>query len=162
MATRDTFVEVADGDQLNQGFYNGIYELVNPLGDVGEPSSYGSVDASVTTAETEIGEIAITADEVQNGVLVTAVIESTGCAAGDTASVRIRTGTSSTATANTLRVTSEFKHSGTGNTIIQPIVINWFCNEETLTSAWNIHITGQLSGATGGVLTLKSLTGLKL
>jgi hypothetical protein len=75
MAERDTFVTVADGDQLNEGYYNGIRTEVTSLDT--ERAAVVAIDqteASIdnNTSETLIGGVTISANTVKTGVLVIA------------------------------------------------------------------------------------------
>lgn len=164
MTERDALETVSDGDQLNEGYFNDIEDHISNIRDVEETDAYGSVSNS--TSETEIGEISVGADECSAGMVVIAVVQVRipgGTNVGTT--LRLRTGTSDTATSNTERLSvSRHIQDDTGATYIDTTeTLVWFCNEEILSGAWKVHITAQPSSSSAvNSATLKSLVGLKL
>ncbi len=144
MAERDTFVDVNDGDQLNQGYFNGIFDVT--IKSVLQDQTGGTIDNSTT--ETEIGEVSIPANEVDSGVFVIA----TGTTAGnsDTHTVRLYGGTSATGTTNT-----KFKEivvTNIGNEQSRWTIVYWITGL-TWSSINLINITGENGAAVGGKLT---------
>ena len=51
MATRDTFVTVADGDQLNEGYFNGILQKMIDAGEKIKPSFFNGKYINITFPE---------------------------------------------------------------------------------------------------------------
>ena len=79
MTEHDTFVTVADGDQLNDGYFNGIRTEVTELNDgtteiptvlkhMGSDQTAETISSS--SSETVLGEVTITASKVTNAVLI--------------------------------------------------------------------------------------------
>ena len=97
---RDTFVDVNDGDQINEGYFNGI-GLVS-IKSVLEDQTGGTVTASTT--ETEIGEVQVPANIVDSEVLVVATgkFEDTTAVTQYSITLRLYGGTDTTGTNNTL------------------------------------------------------------
>jgi len=147
MVERDTFVTVADGDQLNENYFNGIEPAM--FKHAGSDQTAATVTG--TTAETEIGEVSIAANLVTTGILVIATGTSNliASASDGTATIKLYGGTSATATSNT-----EFKSTvrtnattaaGSANTIDLDWTMVFYISTLTWTSTNYINITATLS-----------------
>jgi len=72
MATRDNFVQISDGDQLNDGYFNGIYTAIKPsvvyTGTDFDTSRQYTVDGNGTTTNSHT--INISANEINTAVII--------------------------------------------------------------------------------------------
>ena len=100
--------------------------------------------ATNTTTETEIGEVLVSANEVATGVVVIATGNFFASFDAPHTEVRLRTGTSNTATSNTVRKTieREVRNQKTGWTLVYVLT-----SEENWTTDTYIHITAENSYA---------------
>lgn len=149
MAIRDTYpVTVADGDQLDDGYFNGIEpEFFKHLG---SDQTEGIMNG---TTETEIGEVTVTANEVTTGILVVATGKQRG--GGDyTQTIRLRAGTSATATSNTQY--KSISRRATDNSDNGWAIV-YFINDLTWSSTNFVHITGQHGNAASDRVTCESI-----
>lgn len=125
-----------------------------------ESSHLTNITNGNSATETEMGEIIINANECKVGALAIAVID-VGHHPDATFTGRIRTGTNATATSNTERV--QITHAD--NTYGAPrstMTLMWWCNEETLSAQWYIHVTGQYSDSEAlNDATIKSFVAIK-
>ncbi len=137
MVERNTFVEtVNDGDQINEGYFNGIFDVT--IKSILQDQTAGTV--SGTTNETEIGEVQIPANEVDSGVLVFA----TGTGKefnNNNSTIKLYGGTSATATNNTLFKTITRNFPNIGNKVGAWAIVYWVTGL-TWSSVNFINITG--------------------
>ena len=137
MAERNTFVDVVDGDQLNQGYFNGI--LTASIKSILQDQTGGSIASSTTP--TELGEVEIPANIVDSGVLVIATgkVQSTAAAGNNGVTFKLYGGTSATATSNTLFKTVSRTVDDGSNSII---IVYWVTGL-TWSSLNYINIVGE-------------------
>lgn len=115
---------------------------------------------TTSTSETEIGEVIVSANQASQGIIIIASVsfENTE-GTGRDATIRLRTGTSSTASSNTLRQELPLSiQAGTnqlevGGTILYMIT----SSDETFTSDFNVHITGFTSGGSTAIVKCNSI-----
>ena len=126
----DTFDEVADRLDISDT-------------KVKSDQTGGSYDG---TAETKIGEVLVSANDVSNGVLIIATGLFDPSISTPNVDVRLRTGTSATATSNTLRKTIN-RVAGHPDQTAWTIVFALTTEEDWTTDTY-IHITSQSSNIT--------------
>ena len=150
MANRTTFVDVSDGDQLSEGYFNTLRDFVVKV--VDQDQTAAEINNSAT--ETEIAEVEVAANEVESGVLViaTGFFINVGIT-NRIGTVRLYGGTSATATNNTLFKTLTINiGSAAGNTKSGWTIVYWI-DSLTFSSLNFINITGQNSAIEAGVKT---------
>lgn len=150
MAERDTFVEtISDGDQLNQGYFNGIFDKI--VKSLIQDQTAATIASS--TSETEIGEVEIPADEVDSGVLVIATGSFDGNQ-GATSTIKLYGGTNATATNNTLfkTITRKTPTPSSSDTKVGWTIVYWVTGL-TWASLNYINITGENSASNAGIIT---------
>ena len=74
MAERDTFVDVSDGDQLNEGYFNGIKRALLAF----KASNLTPNSHTGDTNETELGSATVSANTINTGIIVMAAVRQTG------------------------------------------------------------------------------------
>lgn len=118
------------------------------VGFIGVDNTGGSISSSAT--ETKIGEVIVAANSVRNRLLIFAGVrhQNSSASVTDGATLRIRTGTSATATSNTIRKSLTLQHStGAGNVgsgisgaVLMATVTT---SDGTFTGQVYVHVTGQ-------------------
>ena len=111
--------------------------------------------STTSTSETEIGEVTVSANTARNRILIFAIFNysgsnNTGSSASST--FRIRTGTSATATSNTLResISTDAGWDDTGSvqatTHTATLIATITSSDEVFTGNFFVHVTAQGSG----------------
>ena len=159
MTTRDTFVTIADLDQLNEGYFNGIRDefennTSNYLPDITVVDQTPvELDNQAAITELLLMDATIPADSVKNGVLIicngfSRANANAGGVSTGTITTRMRAGSSSTFGDNTLRVTKihEVKNAAASNlTVKSSWTIVYRLTGLTWTNANYVHITMEAS-----------------
>lgn len=118
----------------------------------------GSVSSG--TAETNIGEIILTPDQVSAGVLVIASgnFEATGSQTNRSTIVKLYSGSNVSFGSNTLRKSIGRNVTHTTGTDAPAMIVDWtitkFIKEETWSGTVYVQITGKNSAAEGGTQTV--------
>ncbi len=147
MVERNTFVTVANDDQLNEGYYNGIFKTNSSTAD----QTGGTIDNSTT--ETMIGETIVTGNTFSNGVMIIAsgYVRGDTSAGSNTGTVKLYSGTNAAFGSNTVRksINRYVGASGVDSTSGWSLVYT-LSSEEDWTGTVYIQITGDNSNAVAG------------
>lgn len=159
MVERTEFESVNNGDELKEGYYNGILTDVN----VGYTDSDTSSASSSNMLETEIGEVTIPANTIETGVFVIAQIrwDQAGIVGHDIGTFRLRIGSSGTATSNTLVNTCILRGHNATNVLIGGVLIGYYTGA-TWSSTNYAHVTVATSGGSGETGYCDYITVLKI
>ena len=120
-----------------------ILDAANLFKHVGEDVTQGSVGSSTT--ETELGEVTVSANQGSSKLLIIISVRvQNDLAANNGGTFRIRTGTSATATSNTLRKSYTINVFPSGGTTIGGMVMTTIDSvDEDFTQDFFVHVTGQ-------------------
>lgn len=140
MVNRTSFEDINDGDQLSEGYFNGISDAL--LQYVGDDQTGATADN--TTTETEIGEVYIPANTVSTRVIIFASIRLDG-ATGENTTIRIRTGTNSSGPSNTTRKSQTISYTDNGDYYMSMYIT--LTTEENWTTDTYVHVTAEHSTA---------------
>jgi hypothetical protein len=152
MTARDTFVTVSNGDQLNQGYFNGILSNTANATRIIQDQAARSITG---ITETRIGGVTCNANTVTNGVLIIASGDSYNDTAAGTHTINLRCGTNANGTSNTAQKTIARRMDTTARNS-GPWTITYYVSGLTWSSTNYMTITANNSQATG-VTTFESL-----
>lgn len=139
MAVKTSPDIVVDGDQLNQGYFNGLPKYMN------QDQTGGTMGGGTPVAETLIGQVTITANKVTNGILVIATGKARNADDTNANTIYLNTGTNAdgiTSATHQKTITREVYTTTDGEMIDVGWAMVYYITGLTWSSTQYVSVTG--------------------